>query len=115
MRFSLALAGALLAVPAYAQDHVHPTETLTGEVAAFYEAWKRPDDPGISCCNKKDCYPTEARFRDGKWYARQRETGTFQPVPPDRIEVGRDNPDGRNHVCMSDYGHVWCFIVGAGG
>jgi len=27
----------------------------------FYSTWMMPDHPNVSCCNKQDCYPTEAR------------------------------------------------------
>jgi hypothetical protein len=38
-------------------------------------------------------------------------------VPPQKIERNRDNPDGRNHVCMpppshSQAGSVFCFSLG---
>jgi hypothetical protein len=80
----------------------------------FYKTWMMPDQPTASCCNDQDCYPVEAQFRDGAWYARQRETGQFVRVPDAKIERNRDNPDGRSHVCMSPTGTVFCFSLGGG-
>lgn len=117
------LALALLLVPslAAAQDHQHPTETITGDQAKFYETWKRPDSPTISCCNLADCYATEARMQNGRWRARRREDGKWLTVPASKIELNRDSPDGRNHLCApppdraSAYENgVICFIAGAG-
>ncbi len=87
----------------------------------FYSTWYMPDEPTKSCCNKADCYPTEVKFHGGQWYARRREDGTFIPVPWNKVERNRDNPDGRNHVCAppptaTSYppNTVFCFSVGSG-
>jgi hypothetical protein len=80
-----------------------------------------PDEPTKSCCNKADCYPTEVKFQNGQWYARRREDGIYVPVPWKKVERSRDNPDGRNHVCMppptATYyppNTVFCFSLGGG-
>lgn len=79
----------------------------------FYSTWMRPDDRTKSCCGEQDCYPVEARMSDGQWFFKQRHTGIWQPVPQERVETDRDNPDGRNHVCEAN-GQVYCFIAGSG-
>jgi hypothetical protein len=125
---SLTFAAALVALGAFAKSamaqdhhHHHPAglETLLHE--KFYSTWFMPDEPTKSCCNKADCYPTEVKFQDGQWHARRREDGQFIPVPWKKVERNRDNPDGRNHVCMppptaSHYrpNTVFCFLPGAG-
>jgi hypothetical protein len=80
------------------------------------EAQTRPP-----CCNKADCYPTEIRMLGGSIFARRREDGKFIPVPPQKIEQNRDNPDGRNHLCApppTATGYppdtVFCFALGGG-
>lgn len=94
-------------------DHQHPPEH--GQLhEKFYQKWMVPDLPNTSCCNNRDCYPTEVQYRDGKVFARHRETGRFIEVPPGKIEQNRDSPDGRNHLCANPYGVVYCFIAGAG-
>jgi len=114
-RFTLAAFAALATIPlAHAQEHIHPTGPITGPAAKFYETWKQPDNPAASCCNKIDCYATEARLRGGQWYARQRETGEFIPVPPNKVELDRDSPDGLSHVCANPMGVVYCFKAGGG-
>lgn len=112
------LAGAvilLLLYEAHAQEHQHPTETITGATALFYETWRRPDIPTSSCCDQKDCYATKARQHSGKLQAMHRETGEWIDVPPEKVEQNRDSPDGLNHLCASSVKFVYCFISGAGG
>ena len=77
-----------------------------------------PDNPSVSCCNQADCYPTEIKYVDGEIYAKRREDGKYIPVPPQKVERNRDNPDGRNHLCApppsvydpSDT--IYCFALG---
>lgn len=83
----------------------------------FYSTWHMPDNPTLSCCNNADCYPTEIQYSDGRLYARRREDGKFIPVPAQKIERNRDNPDGRNHLCapppaISRPDTVYCFALG---
>lgn len=115
---ALAVAAAYTAVHtaplAVSQEHRHPPQDAETH-ERFYKDWMRPDMPTVSCCNQQDCYPVEARMMGGDWYVKQRESGQWLRVPPEKIEHNRDNPDGRNHACISPYGNVFCFIVGTGG
>lgn len=97
-----------------AQDHQHPTETITGATAKFYGTWMRPDQPMISCCNKADCYATPSRQRGGRVQALHRESGEWINVPPEKIELNRDSPDGLSHLCARPDKHVYCFKEGGG-
>src|SRR3982074_814713 len=92
---------ALISTPIVAQErHAgHPAADLPTH-EKFYSTWFMPDQPSRSCCNKADCYPTEVKFQNGQWFAQRREDGKFIPVPWSKVERNRDNPDGRNHVCM---------------
>jgi hypothetical protein len=84
----------------------------------FYSTWRMPDKPSASCCNDADCCPTEIKYVDGNIYAKRREDGKYIPVPTEKVERNRDNPDGRNHLCApppsafppSDT--VFCFGLG---
>jgi hypothetical protein len=95
----------------------HPPQDLPLH-EKFYSKWHMPDNPALSCCNEADCYPTEIRYVDGNLYAKRREDGKYIPVPPQKVERNRDNPDGRNHLCApppnayypSDT--VFCFALG---
>jgi hypothetical protein len=118
----LIVGAGVLAIHASAQEHHagHPVADLPIH-EKFYSTWFMPDDPTKSCCNKADCYPTEAIFKDGQWFARRREDGKYIPVPWKKVERNRDNPDGRSHVCMpppTAKGYpphtVFCFSIGAG-
>lgn len=86
----------------------------------FYKTWMKPDAPTQSCCSDIDCYPTQARQIKGVWHFQRREDGKWIRIPPEKVEINRDNPDGRNHVCASkptDFnpdGTVYCFIPGGG-
>jgi hypothetical protein len=104
---------------AAAQSHHHPPQDAPIH-EKFYSTWMMPDQPSRSCCSMRDCYPTEAAFRDGQWFARRREDGKMIAVPWSKVERNRDNPDGRNHVCMppprGSYAPdtVFCFALGSG-
>jgi hypothetical protein len=87
----------------------------------FYSTWYMPDQPSRSCCNKADCYPTLARWERGQWWALRREDGKYIPVPPEKLETRRDNPDGRSHLCAPSPKAtayppetVFCFALGGG-
>ena len=118
---SLIVAAHALATYARAQEHHagHPAADVPIH-EKFYSTWFMPDEPMKSCCNKADCYPTEATFKDGQWFARRREDGKYISVPWKKVERNRDNPDGRNHVCMpaptASYppNTVFCFSLGGG-
>ncbi len=112
----VAFFGATLAVNA--QEHHHPAADAPLH-EKFYSTWYMPDQPLKSCCNKADFYPTEIKYVGTTLLARRREDGEWIVVPPQKIERHRDNPDGRNHVCMpppnhSQAGSVFCFSLGGG-
>lgn len=99
---------------AWAHDHPPQDAEIHQK---FYRTWMMPDAPQSSCCDDRDCYPTEARKVGNRWEAKRREDGQWLVVPPEKIEQNRDNPDGRNHLCAPPpaYGdRVYCFIVGSG-
>jgi hypothetical protein len=114
----------LLATESHAQEaqgqvgihHHPPQDQLLHE--NFYSTWHMPDNPSDSYCNDADCYPTEIQYIDGDIYAKRREDGKYIPIPSEKVERNRDNPDGRNHLCApppnafhpSDT--VFCFALG---
>lgn len=103
----------LLACAAKVSAHDHPG------TRGFYNTWMMPDAPNVSCCHETDCYPTEARSDAQGWLARRREDGKWLRVPAGKVEMQRDNPDGRNHLCAPPPGRaysveVFCFIAGSG-
>jgi hypothetical protein len=104
-----------LTVPALAQEHHHPAETITGATGLFYETWMRPDMPSQSCCNRSDCATVSEVKRIGnRWQARRKSDGKWLTIPPEKVEEGRDSPDGQSHLCSVGT-TVFCFIAGAGG
>lgn len=100
-------------------EHAHPAADVPLH-EKFYSTWYMPDNPKKSCCNKSDCYPTTVRFNEGRLEARRREDGAWLPIPPNKIERNRDNPDGRNHICAPPPNAayppntVFCFALGGG-
>lgn len=112
----LALAAGAIVAAASAQTHDH---SKMGAAGPFYDSWMMPDAPHISCCHQRDCYATEARHDGLNWLAKRREDGQWLRVPATKVETGRDNPDGQNHLCAptpsAAVGHgVYCFIPGGG-
>ena len=103
-----------LTMPAHSQEHRHPNETITGATGKFYETWRRPDMPSVSCCNLSDCYATPSRMRSGRVQAVHRESGDWIDIPPEKIELNRDSPDGLSHLCAASYKFVFCFVMGGG-
>jgi len=79
-----------------------------------------PDEPTKSCCNMADCYPTTVQYHDGQWWAMRREDQKYIPIPWKKVEINRDNPDGRSHLCAPppSSSHapntVFCFALGGG-
>jgi hypothetical protein len=57
-----------------------------------------PDNPSVSCCSEAGCYPTETKYVDGDIYAKRREDGKYNRVPPQKVERNRDTPGGRSHL-----------------
>lgn len=109
------LALLLLTVPAMAQEHRHPDEMIYGATGRFYETWMRPDQPRSSCCNRHDCdTAVDVKQIEGQWWARKKNGGPLMSIPAEKVEQGRDSPDGQSHVC-SIGSTVLCFIAGAGG
>jgi hypothetical protein len=102
------------------EDHVARHHPLQDQPLheKFYSTWHMPDHPSVSCCNDADCYPTEIKYIDGNIYAKRREDGKYIPIPPEKVEQNRDNPDGRNHLCapppnvLHSSDTVFCFALG---
>lgn len=112
---ALGIAAALSA--ARGQEHHHPTETITGATAKFYDRWDRIDMPGVSCCSAKDCYAAAARQVGGTWFARRREDGKWMAVPAAKVETRYDSPDGLAHLCAQPPGTgdmIFCFLPAGG-
>lgn len=112
------VAGFLLSAPALAQEtHTHHGRTAATAVDRFYSTWMKPDKPNESCCNKTDCDEAEVRIIGGAIWAKRKRDALFRLVPAAKIEVNRDSPDGRNHLCAPNWNahEVYCFVAGVGG
>lgn len=81
----------------------------------FYETWKMPDAPHVSCCNQNDCAPVLKARQDpmGIWHAQRASDGKWFAIPPEKVEVNRDSPDGQSHLCVLN-DRVLCFLPAAG-
>jgi hypothetical protein len=109
----LALLVALTLPTAALAQHQHPPEHADLH-NQFYQKLKRPDVPPNlpawqkSCCSDRDCRPTEARYKDGRWEFLRR--GQWTPVPPEKI-VDDHPPDMQAHVCISvTTDDLLCFV-----
>jgi hypothetical protein len=123
MRALIACMLALLATAALAQEHRHPPQDQALH-DRFYSTWMRPNNPHQSCCDKKDCYPTQFKMVNGQWFALRREDAEWIFVPPGVLEhnrrdaIPRESPDSGSHVCMQPPNHgrvVFCAVLGIGG
>lgn len=97
----------------------HPTQDMPLH-EKFYSTWYMPDQPSKSCCNKADCYPTEAKFERSRWWAKRREDGKWLAIPYEKVERDREMPDPRAHLCAppptaTHYPPDTVFCFGAGG
>lgn len=94
----LLLALLLLAGGALAHDQ--------GEHAEWYRSLTVPGT-GSSCCNEKDCMPTDYRIRDGLYEV---PVGfMWVVVPKSRVLKNVPNPVGRAVVCR--HGEtIFCFV-----
>ena len=104
---------ALLACVAAASAHDH---SLFGPAGRFYPTWQMPDAPHVSCCSENDCAPARKARQDpmGIWHAQRDSDGKWFAIPPEKVELNRDSPDGRSHLCvLAD--RVLCFVAGQGG
>lgn len=115
------ITGSLFAFTAWGQGmphRSHPPQDMPLH-ERFYSGWMMPDNPTRSCCNQMDCYPTEAKFEGGRWWAKRREDGAWIMIPESKIERTRDMPDARAHLCAPPPSaggpQVFCFGAGAGG
>jgi hypothetical protein len=105
----------LLVTAAFAQ-HNHPREHAQLH-DQFYHSLIRPDVPNAapgSCCGGMDCYPTQAEYRGGQWWALRREDKEWIPVPNERVIRDEISPDGRAHLCAT-VTFVYCFIPAPSG
>ena len=82
-----------------------------GQLHHWYQKLMRPDMPSVSCCNKRDCTPTQAKLVDGRWHAMK--AGRWIVVPPEKIN-SEESTDGAAHICFYPYSvandDVLCFV-----
>lgn len=115
-----ALAGLLFILTPVNAQVLHHHEGMSSEVDKFYTYWLQPNNGAeryYGCCNRIDCYPTEAKIVGGHWWYLHRETLKWMPVPDEKVEHlqtdPKESPDGRNHVCANKTGWVYCFVAGS--
>lgn len=102
---------ALLSYPAAAQEGRHHVghEEWHGE---FYSTLMR-NDTKTSCCDLRDCRPTQSRTVDGHYEVKV--DGQWTPVPPGVIQKVTA-PDGGAHVCAppqegANKGVLFCVVL----
>jgi hypothetical protein len=103
-----------LSYGAGAQDHHHPLHK------DFYQHWRDPANPSLSCCNARvegpdgmevgDCEPTQAEVRNGQWFAWVRQKREWLAIPDSKVLRER-NPNGQDaHLCWTPLRGVICFV-----
>lgn len=66
---------------------------------------------GSSCCSERDCFPSDARLRDGAWEVPAGDG--WEAVDPARV-LSVPNRDGRPVLCRLPSGVIVCFVPPAG-
>lgn len=131
----VALAAFVVAISmAQAQTHDHSKMGVEGK---FYAQWNQMPERERSCCDLKDCYFTIFKTEGGTVFALRRRltSALFEDVvresveaalehpdwvviPKEKLEENArdplDSPDGESHVCMNEYGTVYCAVRGGG-
>jgi hypothetical protein len=84
----------------------------------WYEKLMRPDTHS-SCCNDKDCRPTQHRYHEGKLQVLL--DGKWENVPERALLKNEHSPDLQSHVCALEkspwsYGadRIVCVVLGHG-
>lgn len=87
-----------------------------GQLHHWYQKLMRPDVPSMSCCNKHDCTPTQAKLVDGKW--RALKAGRWITIPNEKIN-SEESYDSQAHICWypstAATDDVLCFVKPGGG
>jgi hypothetical protein len=87
----------------------------TDPLATWYRSLINAD--GKSCCSMRDCAPTEARMKEGRWevliVSYDASSARWVTVP-DQAVLRRENPDGRPILCRTPNGFIHCFVPPAG-
>lgn len=83
--------------------------TTHAQAHQFYNEWRVPGQPESSCCNNRDCHPTDmcvtSAGREGIMV-----NDECWDIPQQAILPGLSE-DGRAHVCLSNTGitmHIRC-------
>jgi len=85
----------------------------------YYQHWRQPGTDS-SCCNARetspggqeigDCEPTEAKLRQGEWYAWERHTQRWLKVPDTKIIRERNPSHEEGHLCWTPSAGIVCFV-----
>jgi hypothetical protein len=90
-------------------QHRHPPEHAQLH-EYFYRGLIAPGSQHLgSCCGNRDCYPTQAVWQDGSWWAFRREDKTWVRVPDEIVLKKEKSPDGQAHFCATT-AKMYCFI-----
>jgi hypothetical protein len=80
-------------------------EIFVEEAHAFYEKWMQPPKPTVSCCNKQDCEPVEARFDEKRGIYQAYIEGQWVDIPQNIVldpkKPENASPDGSYHACWN--------------
>lgn len=115
----VAYAAGMFLLGKYCAANAAPGHSHADAAGRFYQTWMMPDAPHVSCCSDEDCAPSQSRLAtDGAWEARWSDEDEWVAVPAAKVEVNRDTPDGRSHMCgrrgRGGEFYVFCFVRGSG-
>ncbi|MEN3367516.1 MAG: hypothetical protein V7606_4790 [Burkholderiales bacterium] len=119
-RTGVAIALALLALPAAARDNGQ-WENQPTFLRQWFQKLMQPDNPHLSCCGEADAFEADNFEVNGDQYVAIITNGkgvipdgTRIPVPNQKIKWDKGNPTGHGIIFIGIYGDVFCYVTPGG-
>lgn len=119
-RTSIAIAFALLTLPAAARDNGQ-WENQPTFLRQWFQKLMQPDNPYQSCCGEADAFEADSFEVDGNQYVAIITNGkgvipdgTRILVPNQKIKWDEGNPTGHGIIFIGTGGQVFCYVTPGG-
>jgi hypothetical protein len=119
-RIFIAIAFALLALPAAARDNAQWQDQPTF-LRQWFQKLMQPDNPYQSCCGEADAFEADSFEANGDQYVAIITNGkgvipdgTRIPVPHQKMKWDEGNPTGHGIIFIGINGEVFCYVTPGG-
>ena len=119
-RTSIAIAFALLTLPAAARDNGQ-WENQPAFLRQWFQKLMQPDNPYQSCCGEADAFEADNFEVSGDQYVAIITNGkgvipdgTRIPVPNHKMKWDEGNPTGHGIIFIGINGQVFCYVTPGG-